>query len=330
VLEADPIYKPMVDQHNVAMKNYPAALEKHKAEAAKAKADGKPEPKAPVSPATNANAVSVLYNGMIAPVLPYTIKGAIWYQGESNAGQGYQYRNLFPMMIQNWRNDWGLGDFPFYFVQLASFQKINKEPEDTNWAVIRESQAVTAKLLRNCGMAVITDYGHESDIHPTPKQPVGERLARQALARTYKQKIEYTGPVLAEAKVDGNKIILRFTHSAGALQTAEFVKTDVRPNGAALRVKPDSAGVPLAGFTLAGEDRKFHNADAKIDGDTVVVSCEAVAKPVAVRYGWANYPLGNLFNKEGLPASPFRTDNWPVVTQPAPVVVPKAAAALLR
>ncbi len=294
-LLASPLYKPMVEAHVAAMKKFAADR----------------TAKSPL----NANSVSALYNGMIAPITPYTIRGAIWYQGESNVGQAYNYRTLFPMMIQNWRKDWGQ-DFPFYFVQLAPFHAVKKDPGESAWAELCEAQRLTAKKVPNTGMAVITDYGHEADIHPTPKQPVGERLALIARAKTYGEKVEYSGPEFEGMKIEGNKAILRFSHADG-LHTRELVATDTRgKGGSAWRVKPGVTGAPVMGFTVAGADHRFHNAQAKIEGDTVVVWAEGVSTPVAVRYGWADYPLVNLFNKAGLPASPFRTDEFPVTTQP--------------
>ncbi len=234
---------------------------------------------------------ATLYNGMIAPLIPYAIKGAIWYQGESNANthdRALQYEKLFPAMIKNWRDDWKQGDFPFLFVQLAPFQKIEKDPTDTPWARLREAQRLTLKLDKT-GMAVITDVGDEKDIHPKQKEPVGARLALAARAIAYGEKIEYSGPTFDSIKVADGKAILSFKHLGGGLVA----------NGDA-----------LTGFTIAGEDKVFYNADATIQGDTIVVSSSQVAKPAAARFGWANYPVVNLWNKEGLPASPFRTDDW--------------------
>ncbi len=267
-------------------------------------------------PGLSQNTPSALYNGMISPLLPYAIKGVIWYQGESNAGRAYNYRTLFPLMIKNWRDAWGVGEFPFYFVQLAPYGAVKKEPAESRWAELCEAQRLTAKNVPNTGMAVITDYGHETDIHPTPKRPVGERLALLARAKTYGEKIEYSGPDFASVSIEGSKAVVKFTHADG-LHTRELVTTDVRKNGGAgWRAKADSTGVPVTGFTLAGESRVFHNAEARIDGNSVVVWSDQVSRPVAVRYGWADHPLCNLFNKAGLPAVPFRTDEFPATTQP--------------
>jgi sialate O-acetylesterase len=248
-----------------------------------------------------------LYNGMIAPLIPYAIKGAIWYQGESNAGRAELYRTGFPLMIKNWRDDWKQGDFPFLFVQLAPFMKIESEPTDTGWARLREAQLMTLKVPHT-GMAVITDVGDEKDIHPRKKEPVGARLALAARAIAYGEKIEYSGPLYESMKVEGNKAVLSFTHVGKGLE---------------------AKGETLTGFTVAAEDKQFHNAQAEIKGDKVVVWSDKVGRPVAVRFGWANYPVVNLWNKDGLAASPFRTDDWPpepprkpkerLPPQPAPV-----------
>ncbi len=246
-------------------------------------------------PSKNPNDPSVLYNAMIAPLIPYAIKGAIWYQGESNAGKAYAYRTLFPTMIKNWRDDWKQGQFPFLFVQLAPWRAIDKEPKESDWAELREAQLLTTQKCPKTAMAVITDVGDEKDIHPKAKAPVGDRLALAARALAYGEAIEYSGPVYESMKVEGNKAILRFTHLGGGL---------VAKDG------------PLTGFTIAGADHKFHPAKAEIQDTTVVVTCDQVDRPVAVRFGWANYPVVNLWNKAGLPASPFRTDDWPGVTGP--------------
>jgi sialate O-acetylesterase len=236
---------------------------------------------------------SDLYNAMIAPLAPYALRGAIWYQGESNAGQAERYRTLFPTMIQSWRKTFGQPEMPFLFVQLAPFKAKSDQPQESDWAELREAQLMTLSKLPNTGMAVITDIGNEKDIHPKPKQPVGERLALAARGIVYKEKLEYSGPVFESLKTDGEKAILRFSHVGSGLE---------------------AKGDKLTGFTIAGEDKVWHHADAKIEGDTVVVTSDKVSKPVAVRFGWANFPVVNLWNKDGLPATPFRTDNWPGVT----------------
>ena len=240
------------------------------------------------------NVPTVLFNGMISPLLPYAIKGAIWYQGVSNAGRGYQYRSLLPAMITDWRAHFGVGDFPFYIVSLANFQQSSPQPSENDaWAELREAQAMTAKNLKNCGLAVAIDIGDAADIHPKNKLEVGRRLALAALARAYGRDIAYSGPWYKGLTIEEGKIRLTFEHAKG------------------LAAKDGK----LTGFAIAGEDRKFVWADAVIDGETVVVSSPAVPKPAAVRYAWHVNPVCNLINAAGLPAVPFRTDDWPVSSQ---------------
>ena len=239
----------------------------------------------------NQNNPSVLYNAMIAPLVPFAIRGAIWYQGESNAGRAYQYRTLFPVMIRNWRSAWGR-DFPFYFVQLANWRARKAEPDESDWAELREAQAMTLREPHT-GMAVTIDIGEEKDIHPRNKLDVGRRLAAWALSGTYGQKVIPSGPLFDRHIIEGNKVRIYFKHGVG-LKTSD--------------------GGPLKGFAIAGEDRRFVWADAHVEGDTVIVSSPAVPKPLAVRYGWADNPVVNLYNRADLPASPFRTDDWPGVT----------------
>ena len=301
-LEANPDCAEILKRYEDAVANYPQAMKEYeqkqvawKQAAENAKADGKRQPRRPRAPfgPGNANAPSGLYNAMIAPLIPYGIQGAIWYQGESNAGRSYQYRTLFPDMIKNWRNDWGRGKFPFLFVQLANFMQTKPEPGESAWAELREAQTMTLTLPKT-GMAVIIDIGDADNIHPKNKQDVGKRLALWALADTYGKKLVYSGPIYKSMKVDGGSIVLKFDHVGGGLVA-----------------KGDET---LKGFSVAGADRKFVWADAKIDGDTVVVSSDKVSEPAAVRYAWADNPVCNFYNKEDLPASPFRTDKWPGVT----------------
>jgi sialate O-acetylesterase len=263
------------------------------------------------------NTASNLYNGMINPLLNYRVKGATWYQGESNAGGAYKYRTLHPAMIENWRADFKNPELAFYFVQLAPFGQTPKAPGESNWAELREAQTMTLKH-KNTGMAVITDFGNEYDIHPTPKRPVGDRLALSARALTYGEKVVYSGPMYKDVKIDGKKAILSFDHVHGGLVGKEMVPTLERKGQYAYRVKEGTTGgtAPLVGFTVCGKDKVFHPAQAEIVGETVVVTSEKVDAPEAVRYGWANHPVCNLFNRDGLPASPFRTDSFPGITQP--------------
>jgi sialate O-acetylesterase len=221
---------------------------------------------------------TVLYNGMIAPLLPYAIRGVIWYQGEANVRRAQQYRSLLPATIADWRRAWGQ-ELPFLFVQIAPFREMTPE--------LREAQLLAWQRTPKTAMIVTTDCGDANDIHPPRKQPVGARLALAARALAYGERLEYSGPVFEALTIKGGKAALRFTHVGGGLV---------------------AKGGSLKGFTIAGADKAFHPARAEIRGKTVVVTCEAVPNPVAVRYGWANVPEGNLFNKAGLPASPFRTE----------------------
>ena len=244
---------------------------------------------APDAEDKNPNRVTVLYNAMIYPYIQFPIKGAIWYQGESNTGRAHQYRTLFPAMITDWRTKWGVGDFPFYFVQLANFMAPTAQPVNSEWAELRDAQKQTLSL-KNTGMAVIIDAGEEKDIHPKNKQDVGKRLAYAALAKTYGEKIPFSGPAYRSQKISGKTITLSFTSTDGGLKIKN--------------------GTELKGFQIAGADQKFHWAKATIQGNKVIVSSDEVASPVAVRYAWANNPPSTLYNGADLPASPFKTDNW--------------------
>ena len=239
---------------------------------------------------------SLLFNAMLNPILPYTIKGAIWYQGETNAGRAYQYRTAFPLMITDWRKHFKQGDFPFLFVQLSTFGSAEANSKNgSNWAELREAQLMTLKLP-NTGMAVTTDIGNPKDIHPKNKQDVGKRLASIALHDVYKIKGEYTGPTYHSMTIDKDKLLLTFTHT---------------PNG--FHVK-DNNGT-IKGFEIAGADKQFYPATAIIKGNQIMVSSEAVKAPVAARYNWVDDASGgNLFNKEMFPACPFRTDTWDGIT----------------
>jgi sialate O-acetylesterase len=247
--------------------------------------------------AGNAQSPTVLYNAMIAPLVPYGIRGAIWYQGESNAGRAWEYRTLFPAMIGDWRKSWGT-ELPFFFVQLAPFQPgraADYPAGESDWAELREAQLYTMQTVSRTGMAVITDVGDAADIHPQQKEPVGRRLALAAQAVAYEMPVEPSGPIYRAMHIEDGRAVLEFSHLGGGL-VAE--------------------GGPLKGFTACGPDHVFHPAVAEIDGDSVVVRSDAVSEIVAVRYGWADVPDVNLWNKAGLPASPFRTDDFPVTTQP--------------
>jgi sialate O-acetylesterase len=269
-------------------------------------------------------AVGGLYNGMIAPVNPYSIRGVLWFQGEANTSDPDYYAQMFPGLIRSWRAAWRQGDFPFLFVQLAPFGEIVEQPQDSDWARLREAQLLTSLTVPNTFMAVITDWGHETDIHTKPKQPVGERLATLARAKVYGEKIVGEGPLLRSAAYTGGKALLSFANIGRGLEARKMAREDITTDrgskkaGGALHAKAntDNSPVPLAGFAIAGADGKFVNATAVIDGENVVVSSPQVAEPTQVRYGWADYPTGNLFNKDGFPATPFRTDGPPLNLDP--------------
>ena len=249
-------------------------------------------PPRPVNMNDDPNWSTVLYNAMINPLVPYSIKGAIWYQGCSNEERAYQYRDLMTLMIEDWRKAWGY-EFPFYITQLSSFMDYQTVPCESSWAELREAQSIAARMTANTGIAVTIDIGDAKDIHPKNKQEVGRRLALQAFNKTYGMPVECSGPVYEGYEVSGNVVRIRFS-SVGKGLVAK--------------------GGKLEGFAVAGADRKFYWAEAKITGDCIELTCKDVERPIAVRYAWANNPVGNLFNAAGLPASPFRTDDWPGLT----------------
>jgi sialate O-acetylesterase len=300
-MEADPDLKVVVDSWRQRIIDFPGALLSYQqklgewektAEDAEAKGNIAPNaPNAPKDPRSHSWRSSGLWNGMIAPLTPFAIAGAIWYQGESNAEFAYQYRKVFATMIQQWRASWGQGDFPFLFVQLASFAAGGKYPD--SWAVLRESQQKALSLPRT-GMAVAVDIGEAHDIHPQNKQEVGRRLALAAQSVAYGRRIEYMGPTFKSLRADGQTLHVRFTHAVGGLVVR---------------------GQNALGFEIAGQDQQFFPAAGKIVGNEVVLSSPHVAKPIAARYAWADDPKCNLYNKQGLPAGPFRTDEWAVSTQ---------------
>jgi sialate O-acetylesterase len=278
-----------------AEKAYQEAFAKWKVAVEKAKEEKKPLPRQPVKqglPAKNQNSPSTLYNGMLHPLLPMAIKGAIWYQGESNAGRAQEYYTLFPTMIEDWRKRFNQ-PVPFFAVQLAPFRASGNDKVE--YAELRDSQWQTTKRMKDVGVAIITDVGEETDIHPQQKEPVGRRLALCARAMVYGEKVEYRGPEYKSHTVMGSKVTLSFAYADGLM----------------------AKGGDLAGFQVCGEDQKFVTAKAVIEGGNVVVTADGIDKPVAVRYGWVNFakPTLNLFNKHDLPAVPFRTDAFPLTTQ---------------
>lgn len=237
---------------------------------------------------------TVLYKGMLEPIAPLSITGALWYQAEQNSPRGYEYRKLLPAMIADWRNLFGQGDFPFYIVSLPAFDRRSPVPTDDGWADIRESLAITAATVPNSCLAVTIDTGDPNSIHATNKEPVGDRLALCALAKYYGKHVVYSGPTLSSFQRIPGAIRLHFAHTNGGLV---------------------AKGGKLEEFSIAGKDQKFYWADARIKGKTIIVSSPSVPHPVAVRYAWQSDPRATLFNGAGLPAGPFRTDDWPLVTQ---------------
>ena len=308
--------------------SYQAAQKDWNVAAAKAHAAGQPEPpkpvpsqpmpKAPGDP-TGGPLPGNLFNGMIAPLMPYGIKGVIWYQGEANAKPqtAIEYRTLFGDMIKDWRAQWGEGDFPFLFVQISSYADAPALTPLGAWAYLRESQLKTL-ALPNTGMATAVDIGAAQNVHPQDKLDVGLRLALAAMHVAYKQDVVFSGPIYQGEKFEGNTVCVSFTQTGSGLiiGTAPWTSGGTTP-------LPNTS---LAGFEIAGSEGKFVPADARIDGNTVVVSSPQVAQPLYVRYGWANVVRANLYNKEGLPASPFRTDNLPMPPLPAPAAPAKLPA----
>ncbi len=313
VLEADPRYAGMLEHWTeiertfdpeAAKAKYQQDLKKWEQEAEQARVRGEQSPNRPwfADPMTGQFRPANLYNGMLKPIMGSGFRGVIWYQGETNAGRAYQYRHLFPLLIQNWRRDWGAGDFPFYWVQLADFGTTDETqdapaqgpPSESAWAELREAQTMTLQLA-NTGQAVIVDLGEANDIHPVNKQEVAVRLARIALARDYGVNLAYRSPLYREMDRGEGRLTLTFDHVGSGLESHDFNS--------------------VLGFAVAGEDRVFHWAQARIvDEDRIEVWSPQVLGPVAVRYAWGDDPVCNVFSKEGLPLTPFRTDDWPGVT----------------
>ena len=299
-LQADPRLKSVFDKWNLRVAAYPAAKKKFEEETfpawqkavERSKAENKPAPAEPKAPSVPPSVLqpSILFNAMLNPVIPYGIRGAIWYQGEANGSEAPVYKILFPMLIKDWRTRWNQGEFPFLYVQLANFRAVQTVPSEGGWGWIREAQLMSLSTP-NTGMASaidLADAENPNDIHPHNKREVGRRLSLIALAKTYGQKVaSYSGPIYSGMKVEGNKVRLSFAHADGGLAARDG---------------------DLKGFAIAGKDGKFIWGTARIEGNSVVVSSEAVPEPTAVHYSWAWNPIGNLYNKAGLPASPFRTD----------------------
>ncbi|HOB74636.1 MAG TPA: sialate O-acetylesterase [Phycisphaerae bacterium] len=291
VLAGEADFRPILDRWEENVRKYAQSLADWEKAADKARAEGKPAPKKPADPATNPWKPAGLYNAMISPLVPFAVRGAIWYQGESNAPRAYQYRKLLPAMIKCWRDVWQQDQFAFLIVSLANFQAVKDEPGDDDWAELREAQAMTAAQPGN-GLAITIDVGEADDIHPKDKQTVGRRLMLQALKVAYGKDVVASGPVYDSMHIEGAKVRIKFKNAEGLV----------------------AKGSVPTGFAVAGEDRKWQWAHADIEGDTVVVWSPRVPAPKAVRYAWAHNPICNLYNAAGLPAVPFRTDDWPGVT----------------
>ncbi len=301
-------FKPILERYAEALENVPNSTKEYEImihdweiKVKQKKAEDKEIPPKPIPPLGlgHPHTPTVLFNGMIAPIIPYTIRGVIWYQGESNATRAFQYRSLFPTLINNWRYLWNQGPFPFLFVQLANYSvpvansgESIKEPCVSPWAGLREAQLMTLSQ-KNTRMVVSIDIGDANDIHPKNKQDVGYRLSLAARGIVYGENIVYSGPVYSSIRIVGDKARINFDHTGSGLM---------------------AKGGDLKGFTIAGQDRTFVWAEAIIERNAVIVHSQKVSDPVAVRYAWADNPKCNLYNEEGLPASPFRTDNWPGIT----------------
>lgn len=305
MIRSNPDTAYIADRWEQVTNDYPAAQQKYKEEmelwtkaSTDAKAAGKPEPPQPKGPPDPLflHRADGFWNGGIAPLIPYAMRGVIWYQGETNDSRGFQYRKLFPNLIRGWRKAWGAGDFPFLFVQLANVLPPDPVPVESEWAELRESQTFGLQEP-NTGMAVTIDIGEEKNVHPINKQDVGHRLALQALEKVYRKKVSANSPSFAKMAIKQGQIAITFDNAYKGLHS--------------------KGNLPLSGFTIAGADHTFVVAQARITGkNSVIVWADAVPKPVAVRYAWANNPIGcNLYNSSNLPCVPFRTDTWPAKTE---------------
>ncbi len=311
VLEKDARFKGLMEStvQREAAADKPAVAEQFqkdlaawKIKAAEAAKNKQQPPRGPADPKSwlsgNARPGNI-YNGVLKPTIGYGIKGAIWYQGETNAGRAYEYSYLFPLMIQHWRDEWKQGDFPFYWVQLADFMAETPQPGDSAWAELRESQTKTQQAIKNGGQAVIIDLGEGKDIHPKNKRDVAERLVRWALVNQYGQKLVWHSPEFKSLEVQGDKAIVTLDMFGSSLQTFDVKE--------------------IQGVAICGEDKKWVWADARIiAGNKIEAHSDKVAKPVAVRYAWANNPVCNLYNSQWLPVTPFRSDNFDMITKPKP------------
>jgi sialate O-acetylesterase len=287
-MAADPLLKPMLDRFDARVayyKEHPGASDEG-APVGPQTLNARPGKPGPLrDPVQDQHQPTVLFNGMIEPVLPYAIRGMLWYQGESIVGgkTGVElYPHVMEALVKDWRQLWGEGELPFYFVQLAALKNVSNNP------AVREAQAQLLKVPKTA-MAVTIDIGDPTNVHPKNKEPLGERLTTMALVNVYGRKVEYSGPVYESMKVEGDAVRVKFSHAAGLM----------------------AKGGDLKWFQVAGSDGKFVNAEAKVEGDSAVVRSASVSSPMAVRYAWDDYPEGcNLYNGAGLPAAPFRTDHW--------------------
>ena len=312
-LQGDEVLRPIVDQwtqkcHNFDVKKaedeYLQRVKEWDELAEKAKAENKPIPPKPTKaedPRFDKHHPGNLFNGMVSPLAPYSFRGVIWHQGESNTARAYQYRRLLPVLIKDWRGLWKVGDFPFYIVQLANHHEIQAAPRDSEWAELREAQWLTARALPKVEVICSTDLGAAKEMLPKDKQTVGRRLARVALNDLYGMpgKIVRCGPQFKSSKLVGEKFVIEFEH----------------PYNGPLNSLTSWYNEPLRGFAIAGKDREWKWATVKIVGDTIEVWHPEVPEPAAVRYNWADNPQGNLYNGAYLPAYPFRTDDWDAVTR---------------
>jgi sialate O-acetylesterase len=266
----------------------------------------------PRSPSMPAGAI---FNGVISPLVPYAIDGVLWYQGESNAGRAYEYRIAFPLLIDDWRHQWQRPRLPFFFCQLPNFGPKKSQPDESEWAELREAQTLALRLP-DTGQAVLIDVGEADDAHPRNKLAVGERLARIALANQYGKSLVFSGPLYRSMAIEGSAIRVRFSHADGGLVAQPLaVVYDVASRlGQTAPLVRNSPGSQVEGFSICGADRRWVWADARIEGNAVVVGSNRVSKPVAVRYAWADNPTCNLANGAGLPASPFRSDDFRAIT----------------